>query len=270
MIVIVLVVFLMMYSVMKKAIAAQRECLRMDSIYRGQIHSLFAMIVNGLTSLRTYERTDWFKKGFIDQLEKSTNVTFCFFAINRWMGISLDIICLFFTFSSASFAVFAKGAINHEVLAFLLQILTDVIVFFSFSIRMYAEIENYFTSFQRITKYTLLESEDLLVKKSGGLLTTAEGTWPQKGKIEFTNVTMRYRETLEPSIRNLHMLIQPKMKVGIVGRTGAGKSSILQTLFRLCELEEGQIKIDDIDITTVGLHALRRNIAFIPQTPFLL
>ena len=81
---------------------------------------------------------------------------------------------------------------------------------------------------------------------------------------------MRYRASLEPSIRQLSMLVEPKMKVGIVGRTGAGKSSILQTLFRLCELEEGQIKIDDIDIATVGLHALRKNIAFIPQTPFLL
>lgn len=81
---------------------------------------------------------------------------------------------------------------------------------------------------------------------------------------------MRYRKTLEPSIRNLNMTILPKMKVGIVGRTGAGKSSILQTLFRLCELEEGSIEIDNIDISTVGLHALRKNIAFIPQTPFLL
>jgi len=60
------------------------------------------------------------------------------------------------------------------------------------------------------------------------------------------------------------------MKVGIVGRTGAGKSSILQALFRLSELEKGSIKIDGVDITKVGLHALRANIAFIPQSPFLL
>lgn len=93
MLIVVVFVFLLMYCIMQKAIHAQRECLRMDSLYRGPIHSLFAMIVNGLTTLRTFQRTDWFKQGFIDQLEKSTNVTFCFFSINRWMGISLDIVC---------------------------------------------------------------------------------------------------------------------------------------------------------------------------------
>lgn len=81
---------------------------------------------------------------------------------------------------------------------------------------------------------------------------------------------MRYRDGLEPSIRNLTMHVQPKMKVGIVGRTGAGKSSILQALFRLSELEKGFIKIDGVDITDVGLHALRANIAYIPQSPFLM
>ncbi len=75
---------------------------------------------------------------------------------------------------------------------------------------------------------------------------------------------MKYRETLEPSIRNLNFTIQPKMKVGIVGRTGAGKSSILQALFRLCELSEGEIIIDGQNIKEVGLHALRKGIAFIP------
>ena len=75
---------------------------------------------------------------------------------------------------------------------------------------------------------------------------------------------MRYRESLEPSIRSLSFKIQSKMKVGIVGRTGAGKSSILQALFRLSELSEGKILIDGMDIKELGLHILRKNIAFIP------
>lgn len=81
---------------------------------------------------------------------------------------------------------------------------------------------------------------------------------------------MRYRETLEPSLRALSFDVKPKMKIGIVGRTGAGKSSILQALFRLVELSEGRIFIDGVDIKTLGLHILRKGIAYIPQVPFLL
>ena len=81
---------------------------------------------------------------------------------------------------------------------------------------------------------------------------------------------MRYRKTLEPSLHKLDFTIDPCMKVGIVGRTGAGKSSILQALFRLVELSEGRIVIDDVDIKTLGLHMLRKGIAYIPQVPFLL
>lgn len=82
---------------------------------------------------------------------------------------------------------------------------------------------------------------------------------------------MRYRENLEPSVRNLSFTIQPGMKVGIVGRTGSGKSSILQILFRLTDPEAGgSVKIDGQDITTIGLHLLRKSIAYIPQSPFLI
>jgi len=75
---------------------------------------------------------------------------------------------------------------------------------------------------------------------------------------------MTYRDTLEPSVRNLDFEVQPGMKVGIVGRTGAGKSSILQILFRLVDPIEGKCLIDGIDISTIGLHLLRKKIAYIP------
>ena len=124
------------------------------------------------------------------------------------------------------------------------------------------------TCSQRIFNYTLLDGEDEIVKESDQKLKDA--SWPADGRIEFQNVTMKYRETLEPSLVDLTMTIQPNMKVGIVGRTGAGKSSILQALFRLCELHEGKILIDGKDIKDLGLHLLRKNIAYIPQQPFLL
>jgi len=152
-----------------------------------------------------------------------------------------------------------------ETLAFAIQILGEVIKFFSFTFRMGCEIENNFTSAQRLCRYLLLDQEDELIKDYDKEVKAIKGEWPSAGDIQFDNVTMRYRPGLEPSIRELSLKVQPKMKVGIVGRTGAGKSSISQALFRLTDIEDGSITIDGIDIKKVGLHALRANISYIPQ-----
>jgi ABC-type multidrug transport system fused ATPase/permease subunit len=107
---------------------------------------------------------------------------------------------------------------------------------------MCSEIQNLMTSSQRIHEYTLLESEDDLEKEKDKALVLEQ--WPQKGQITFENISMAYRPGLEPSIHGLNCKIEPGMKVGIVGRTGAGKSSILQVLFRLTYCFEGRILID--------------------------
>ena len=165
-----------------------------------------------------------------------------------------------------------------------MQIITDVIAFFSISLRFIADLANFFTSSQRIHRYCTLDSEDDLVKETDYALMGQEqltlkaspkvneikDLWPREGEIIFQNVKMKYRDTLEPSLKDLDLLIQPRWKVGIVGRTGAGKSSILQAIFRLVELSEGQIFIDNVDIKSLGLHILRKGIAYIPQSPFLL
>jgi ABC-type multidrug transport system fused ATPase/permease subunit len=132
---------------------------------------------------------------------------------------------------------------------------------------MGSEFENYMTSSQQINGYTKMPSEGNLIEPADKDL--AEN-WPLKGAIEFKDVTMSYRPGLEPCLRKLSFKAQAGMKIGIVGRTGAGKSSILQALFRLCDLSEGSMLIDDYDCKDLGLHTLRKNVAFIPQSPFLL
>ena len=127
-----------MYKIVKKGTTPQRECIRMDSLFRGPIHSSFTMIVNGLVTLRSYERIEYFRQKFIDDLEKSSNVTFSLYASNRWVGIHLDLICVLFTLCASSISFYMKDKISIGVIAFSLQILTDVVIFFSFSFRMAA------------------------------------------------------------------------------------------------------------------------------------
>jgi ABC-type multidrug transport system fused ATPase/permease subunit len=186
------------------------------------------------------------------------------------MGMRFDLVVLFVTLSAATFAVSFRGILETRALAFTLQNITDVVVFFSVCMRFWAELTNYMTSGQRIENYIQIKSEDDLIKAlDEQVINNRDGApidaqWPYKGGIKFEAVSMKYRESLEPSVRNLSFEIQPGMKIGIVGRTGAGKSSILQILFRLTEICEGKVSIDGVDTKTLGLHLLRKNIAYIP------
>src|SRR3546814_103336 len=93
--------------------------------------------------------------------------------------------------------------------------------------------------------------------------------WPSKGGVVADGIVLRYRPDLPPVLRGLSFEIQGGHRVGIVGRTGAGKSSLISTFFRLVEIERGTLSIDGVDIATLGLHDLRKKLSVIPQTPFL-
>ena len=258
----------LMVLVVRRGKMVQIESQRLDAIYRGPIHSMFSNLVTGLVSIRVNNRIGYFREGYENNLQLSTNASFCWLIAMRWMSLRLDLIAAGFIVACTVSIVFLKDTLDVGLLAVSLQVIVEVVFSFSISIRLFAEVENYFTSSQRIYLYTQLEIEDDLEKEGDSSL-KARG-WPMNGKIEYQNATMRYREQLDPSIKNLSFKALPGMKVGVVGRTGSGKSSVLQTLFRLVELEEGTTKIDGVDIKNVGLHLLRKHIAYIPQNPFLL
>ena len=219
-------------------------------------------MTTGLVTFRAYRKFDYYRLEFMQAVEKSANAEFCARVCNRWVGCRLDLVAAVFGSATAAFAVAFKGIIAREQLTFCLQIITDLLVSFSISIRFYADLQNDMTSSQRVIQYTKLDSEDDLVKDSDREL--SDKAWPSKGEIVFDNITMRYREHLDPAVKNLTFTVQPGMKVGIVGRTGAGKSSILQILFRLSDSESGRLLIDGVDCKTIGLHLLRKSIAYIP------
>lgn len=132
--------------------------------------------------------------------------------------------------------------------------------------RQTAELENCMTSVERVAEYIKLEPEPPLEtdERDGKRLTD----WPSSGSIAFSNLSLKYDENSEPILKSLSLSIKSGEKIGIVGRTGAGKSSIIQAIFRL-GVNAGVIKIDDIDISKIGLHDLRNSISIIPQDPIL-
>jgi len=189
------------------------------------VHNTFAMMINGLVSCRVSDKISFFKHQFMNSLQSGANATFCNYSISNWIGVRLDLICVLFTSSVTWFTLVMKGKVSAAVLIVTLQFISDLIAWFSYSIRLYADMENIMTCSQRILDYTKLEIEDELTKEEDKKL--KEQGWPIRGEIEFNAATMTYREELPPAIKNLSFKVEAGMKVGIVGRTGSGKSSIL-------------------------------------------
>ena len=139
-----------------------------------------------------------------------------------------------------------------------------IVQMLQFSVRQLAEVENGMNAVERIEYYgTELEEE------APEHTVEVPAAWPEKGEIVFDGVEMRYRAGLPLVLRGLNMRVAGGERIGIVGRTGAGKSSIMSALFRLVELSAGHIYIDGRDISTLGLHDLRSRLAIIPQDPTL-
>lgn len=132
--------------------------------------------------------------------------------------------------------------------------------------RQTAELENCMTSVERVTEYIDLKPEPPLETDENDCNRLTD--WPSSGSIAFSNLSLKYDDNSNAILKSMNLSIKSGEKIGIVGRTGAGKSSIIQAIFRL-GVNEGTIEIDDIDISKIGLHDLRNNISIIPQDPIL-
>jgi len=157
--------------------------------------------------------------------------------------------------------------VDGVVLGLALTFLIQLSGLFQWCIRLSAEVVNAFVSVERVTEYSALPSEPPLVLESDDS-DTIKG-WPHHGRIDVENLSVRYRSTLPLSLKDVSFTIESGHRVGVVGRTGSGKSTLVQTLLRILEAENGKISIDGIDIASVGLHKLRREISVINQVPTL-
>ena len=129
----------MIYTV-KIGIPPMIESQRFDQLFYGPINQTFSMVINGMVTLRSYRKFDYFRIDFMKNIEKSANSTFCYIIANRWVGIRLDIICLIFSMVTSILCICLRNVIDKKLLSFSLQLITDVIVLFSVSIRMFAEV----------------------------------------------------------------------------------------------------------------------------------
>ncbi|CAF1186966.1 unnamed protein product [Rotaria sp. Silwood1] len=250
---------------------SSRQLKRLESVSRSPIYALFSSSLDGLTSIRAFDAQIDFLNMFIERIDTNARAYFILFATTRWFGLQLDLITSLLTLVTSILAVALRHQIDPSAAALSISYCITLTGLFQWAMRQSAEAENFMTSAERIHEYGQLTRESHSNNNKSGVLIQPADDWPSRGIIEFKDYTFRYRPELDPVLKNLNLRIESKEKIGIIGRTGAGKSSLLQALFRLVDQSaiNGTILIDDIDIGRLSLDYLRSHISVIPQVPIL-
>ncbi|GJJ74307.1 hypothetical protein EMPS_06665 [Entomortierella parvispora] len=248
--------------------STSRELKRLDSNLRSHLYSYFSETLSGMTTLKAYHQHGIHNAIERNQrnMDRSNKVYYLIVFGMRWIGIRIFTVGYLLNFAAVAMIVWTRDSISPATAGLVLSYLARLSSELNWAIQCYANVENNMNSAERLLHYTdSLEQEppaEILDRKPAA-------TWPSQGQISFRSVSMRYRDGLPLVLNNISFDIPAGGRVAVVGRTGAGKSSLIQALFRLCPLEEGTVVLDGIETDTIGTRDLRSKIAIIPQDPVL-
>lgn len=243
--------------------ASARELKRHDSLLDSRMYARFAEALAGVPSIRAYGLQAQFTVRLIATIDDMGSAHFLTFGNERWLSVRLDAIGNTLVLVTGILVLIDRYTISPSTSGLIISYSLSLVQLIQLAVRQFSDVETAMNGAERIIEYTSLPSEAPLD------LEKTPPEWPENGQIQFENVSMRYRPGLPLALSNFNLKITGGERIGIVGRTGAGKSSILSTLFRMVELDSGSISIDGVDISTIGLHELRSKLAIIPQDPTL-
>ncbi|XP_027205501.2 ATP-binding cassette subfamily C member 4-like [Dermatophagoides pteronyssinus] len=242
-------------------IRTARDLKRYEAIARSPLFNHMTVTLNGLATIRSFNVQQIFTNQYYRYQNDHTATYFVCYASSRFLGICMDMICIgYIVIVAISLMAFYHGIQSGTAgLAFSMALgLTGMT---QWGVRQSAEVENQMTSVERIIEYSELKPEASLKSDYKFLK-----NWPQNGQVIFDHVYLTYDGSSAPVLKDLCFEINGGEKIGIVGRTGAGKSSILAALFRMIEID-GKITIDNVNCRDIGLHELRSKMSIIPQEP---
>mmetsp|Transcript_42910 Transcript_42910/g.71422 ORF Transcript_42910/g.71422 Transcript_42910/m.71422 type:complete len:1444 (-) Transcript_42910:118-4449(-) len=242
-----------------------RELQRLESVSKSPLFAHFSETLSGVSTIRAYGMSARFTDLNDERTDVNNRAFYLLNAANRWLGLRLDILGGLVMLTACLLAVIQRNAISPAYVGLVVSYTLNITGVLNWSVRMSTEVESKLTSVERVLEYSNVPVERPAIIQDS----RPRDTFPENGRIKFEKVVMSYREGLEPVLNNLSFVIEGGEKVGIVGRTGSGKSSMMLCLFRIVELSKGRILIDDVDISTIGLQDLRQRLAIIPQDPVL-
>ncbi|CAF3495114.1 unnamed protein product, partial [Rotaria sp. Silwood1] len=250
--------FLFIY-IQRIYISSSRQLRRLDSVTRSLIFANFSETIQGLSSIRAYHAQQRFIDLSDKYMDRNQSCNLASSVSNRWLGFHLEMIANLLTLLIAITAVFMRNYLTAGTVGLMITYALQITHSFNMLVRTSSDIETNIVSVERINEYGQLTPEAPWEIP----LTKPSPRWPTNGNIQ--NLSLRYRENLQVVVKDFSINIQSGEKIGIIGRTGSGKSSLCLSLFRMIEPTNGTIIIDDVDICLIGLHDLRSKITIIPQ-----
>ncbi|XP_055764706.1 ATP-binding cassette sub-family C member 4-like isoform X2 [Salvelinus fontinalis] len=240
-----------------------RDVKRLESTTRSPVFSHLSSSLQGLWTIRAFRAEERFQNTFDAYQDLHSESWFLFLVTSRWFAIRLDGMCAVFVTITAFGCLLLRDQVEAGSVGLALSYAVTLMGMFQWGVRQSAEVENMMTSVERVVEYTELESEAPWETQK-----RPPPEWPSQGLITFDRVSFSYSSDGPVVLKDMKAMFRPKEKVGIVGRTGAGKSSLVSALFRLAE-PEGRIYIDGVLTSEIGLHDLRQKMSIIPQDPVL-
>ncbi|XP_043467235.1 multidrug resistance-associated protein 5-like isoform X1 [Leptopilina heterotoma] len=249
------------YFVGKIFRVSMRDLKRLENASRSPVFSFITATTQGLNTIRAFNKEQEFILKFQELLDQSCAYEYFRNLASRWLAIRFDLLSLFSTSIVLLFVICFKDHLSPAFAGLALVFVAQTTGLFQFSLRNFSDLEARFTNVERISCFLrTMKSENKLK-----VTITPTEEWPTQGTIEFKNVRMKYDENLPFVLNDISFSINDAEKIGIVGRTGGGKSSLVNAIFRLCELSEGKIMVDGIDISKIDLELLRSKLFNVPQ-----
>lgn len=241
-----------------------RELKRLDSISRSPIYAHFQESLGGMTTIRAYRQQQRFALENEWRVDENLRAYFPSINANRWLAVRLEFIGSFIILAAASFAIIsvATGSgLSAGMVGLAMSYALQITQSLNWIVRQTVEVETNIVSVERVLEYARLPSEapERILKSKPKI------GWPAHGAVEIKNYSTRYRPGLDLVLKDINLDIKPHEKIGVVGRTGAGKSSLTLALFRIIEPVSGNVSIDGLNTSSVGLRDLRSRLAIIPQ-----
>lgn len=241
-------------------INAAREVKRINSVAHSPIYDQFSSVLSGLSTIRAFGRTKFYMERMYALIDNSAKASWALQLSSRWMAFRMGVLGALFVTIVANAVAFSRvdAALAGFSLAFALRYTNAL----TSLLQAMTSVELGFNACERVLEYADIETEPEDGKD-------APAAWPTEGRIEVDNLTVRYADDLPPVLKNVTFTVGAGERIGIVGRTGAGKSTLAAVFFRLLNPVDGTVHIDNVDIASLKLTQLRSRLAIIPQDPFL-